>query len=138
MTQEEGTTQAQQDKDTPRSDAAVLFPDVEVSGYKIKPWNLTQATELAPCIGHVRKIIREEGITFDTLADNWMSLVERGGFLVSKVISVSIGIPEEKAGELMLDDAGAILAAIVSCNWRYLKNSLSLGRATGKIKLQVV
>jgi len=116
-------------------DEAVLFPELEVAGHKIRPWSLAQAVELAPYLGHVRKLIQEEGITFENISDKWMVLIERGSALLPKLVSVSVGMTEKEAGELMLDDAGAILAGVVSCNWRYLKNSLRLGQTVVAAKM---
>ena len=124
-TQKEGLGVQSEEKP---SDAAVLFPDIEVAGYIVKPWCLGQATQLAPHIGAIRKIIKEEEVTFDNLTDRWMALIERGAWLVPKVIAVSLKISETEAEGLGLAEAGAVLAAIVSCNWRFLKNSLSPDR----------
>jgi len=109
------------------SDPQVLFPEMTVCGMKILPWNLGQIADLSPVLIEVRKAIQEEGITVENLFRDWLKFLPRLLPHAPRVISVSTGCSIERARNLKGDEAGLVLTSIVSQNWDYLKNSLSLG-----------
>ena len=138
-------------------DENILFPDVEVEGYTIRPWTLAQAVALAPTLGDLLGIAKESGV--GEVLSHFMDLIEPGQgetkdafakaqkeviavlpglipkFLphAPKIIAVSAGISEKAAGELNLGKATVLLLSIVSQNVDHLKNFFGPGNlATAK------
>jgi hypothetical protein len=138
-------------------DEKILFPEVEVEGYTIRPWTLAQAVALAPTLGDLVGIAKESGV--GEVLSKFMDLLDSGQmnakdvfakaqkevaavlpglipkFLphAPKIISVSAGISEEEAGTLDLGKATVLLLSIVSQNVDYLKNFFGPGNlATAK------
>lgn len=136
------------------SDEQILFPDVEVEGYTIRPWTLAQAVALAPTLGALVEIAKESGVGEVLLG--FMDLLDPGqggakdafakaqkdvmGVLpglipkflphAPKILSVSLGASEEEVSGMDLGKATVLLLSVVSQNVDYLKNFFGPGRVT--------
>lgn len=138
------------------SDEQILFPDAEVEGYTVRPWCLAQLVEVSEPLAAVVEIAKQEGA-----ADALLSLVgmaeprkgkASGGktvpidFLallpglilksvrhIPRILSVTLRVSEEEVGKLDLGKTTAILMAIFSQNYEYLKNYF--GPDTRKLKI---
>ena len=134
------------------SDEKILFPDVEVEGYMIRPWTMAQAVALAPTLGALVEISKESGVGEVLLG--FMDLLDpaQGGSKESfgkaekevlsvlpglipkflphapKILSVSLAVSEEEVGKMDLGKATVLLLSIVSQNIDYLKNFFGPGR----------
>jgi hypothetical protein len=134
------------------SDEQILFPDVEVEGYTIRPWTLAQAVALAPTLGALVEISKESGVGEVLLG--FMDLLDpgQGGakdafakaqkevisvlprlipkFLphAPKILSVSLEVSAEEIGKMDLGKATVLLLSVVSQNVDYLKNFFGPGR----------
>jgi hypothetical protein len=129
-------------------DEKILFPEVEVEGYTIRPWTLAQAVALAPTLGDLVGIAKESGV--GEVLSKFMDLLDSGQMNAKDVFAkaqkevaavlpglipkfVSAGISEEEAGTLDLGKATVLLLSIVSQNVDYLKNFFGPGNlATAK------
>jgi hypothetical protein len=133
-------------------DEQILFPDVEVEGYTIRPWTLAQAVALAPTLGALVEIAKASGVGEVLLG--FMDLLDpgQGGakddfakaqkevlsvlpglipkFLphAPKILSVSLTVSEEEVGKMGLGKATVLLLSVVSQNVDYLKNFFGPGR----------
>jgi hypothetical protein len=136
------------------SDEQILFPDVEVEGYTIRPWTLAQAVALAPTLGALVDIAKASGVGEALLG--FMDLLDpaQGGAKdafakaqkevigvlpglipkllphAPKILSVSLGTSAEETGKMDLGKATVLLLSIVSQNVDYLKNYYGPGRVT--------
>jgi len=136
------------------SDEQILFPDVEVEGYTIRPWTLAQAVALAPTLGALVEIAKESGVGEVLLG--FMDLLDPGqggakdafakaqkeviGVLpelipkflphAPKILYVSLGASMEEVDKMDLGKATVLLLSIVSQNVDYLKNFFGPGRVT--------
>ena len=136
------------------SDEQILFPDVEVEGYTIRPWTLAQAVALAPTLGALVEIAKESGVGEVLLGSMDLLDPAQGGakeafakaqkevmgvlpglipkFLphAPKILSVSLGTSAEEVGKMGLGKATVLLLSVVSQNVDYLKNFFGPGRVT--------
>jgi hypothetical protein len=136
------------------SDEQILFPNVEVEGYTIRPWTLAQAVALAPTLGALMGIAKESGV--GEVLWKFMDLLEPGqgdakdafdkaekeviGVLpglvpkflphAPKILSVSLGASAEEIGKMDLGKATVLLLSVVTQNVDYLKNFFGPGRVT--------
>jgi hypothetical protein len=135
-----------------KPDEAVLFPEVTMDGFTVRPWTLQQAVELAPTLGSLVDIAKESGVVeflqklledvggkkgkagpVETIAGDVMAALP--GIIVRvlpyspKVLAVSLGITEEEVGKFDLAKTTRLLLLIVTFNVDYLKNSFGPGRA---------
>jgi hypothetical protein len=137
-----------------KADDQILFPEVEVEGYKVRPWTLAQSVALAPTLGALVEIARTAGLgeillkfmdllgpgkgdTGEAFAKAEQEIVKAlPGLLpkllphAPKILSVSLAITEEEAGAFDLKKATTLLLAIVVGNIDYLKNSFGPVTAT--------
>jgi len=136
------------------SDEQILFPDVEVEGYTIRPWTLAQAVALASTLGALVEIAKESGV--GEVLWKFMDLLDTGqgdakdafakaqkevlGVLpglvpkflphAPKILTVSLGASEEEVGKMNLGKTTVLLLSVVSQNVDYLKNFFGPGRVT--------
>lgn len=136
------------------SDEQILFPDVEVEGYTIRPWTLAQAVALAPTLGSLVDIAKAAGVgevllefmdlldpaqggTKDAFAKAQKEVIGVLPGLIPKILphapkilSVSLGVPAEEVDRMDLGKATTLLLSVVSQNVDYLKNFFGPGRVT--------
>lgn len=139
----------------------ILFPDVEVEGYTIRPWTLGQAVDLAAALGTAVDIIgasgagkalsgilesiEPENTTIDNLGKallgGWKdvvralpSIVPKFLPLAPKVLSVSLGVSVEEVAMFDLGKTARLLQAVGVQNYAYLKNFFGPERVTAATK----
>lgn len=132
-----------------KTDESILFPEVDVCGYRFRPWTLDQAVELAPTLGSIVEIIEQSGIS-KALSDILDAVdIDESGMkavvnafrvvwkdvvralpglapkflpLAPKILMVSLGQPKEVVGAFDLNKTRRLLTAVAMQNWDYLKN----------------
>lgn len=133
-----------------KNNLEILYPEVELYGYKVKPWGLKQLTELSPYLYSLKEEIKKKGVDVFKLfgleetkgkkqKDDLNMMIE-GLFDIStsiapyaiKIICVSSGMPQTEAEELSIDKGMIFLLTIVEQNINFLKNCLGL--VTEKVK----
>lgn len=134
--------------DEKRLDGAVLFPEVRIEGYTVRPWTLAQFVEVSVPLEEVLDVLKKEGVSdliFGLLRDSETtrkgkvsdnkpevlpvdllalapSLVLKCVRHVPRILSVTLGISEEEIGRFHLGVTTAILLAIGTQNYEFLKN----------------
>ncbi|NIU83301.1 MAG: hypothetical protein GWN64_07425 [Candidatus Thorarchaeota archaeon] len=106
---------------------AILFPEIEVEGVKVKPWSLGTLAEVSPDIDAVVEACINKGIDLDTLE---MSDIMRVYLIIAphaaSVISKTTGIPIAEVEEFHPNKAVRFLQTIIMQNSDILKNALAL------------
>lgn len=127
-----------------KDDLEILYPEVELYGYKIRPWGLKQLAELSPYLYSLKEEIKKMDIdilkifgldeTKGKKQKDDTNLMVEGLFDLSttiapyaaKIICVSSGMPQAEAEDLPVDRALVFLLTIIEQNINFLKNSLGL------------
>lgn len=127
-----------------KDELEILYPEVELYGYKVKPWGLKQLAELSPYLYSLKEEIKKKGVDIfkifgleETKGKNQKddtNMMIEGLFDLStsiapyaiKIICVSSGMPQTEAEGLPIDKAMVFLLTIVEQNINFLKNSLGL------------
>ena len=120
-----------------------VFKKIDIEGYTIKPWTLTQFVNLAPVLKQIAESLKEKGIDvskidlqdFDLNKDLTVAGIEITGPVLPYLIAVSVRIKVEEAEEIEWGPSLAIVARIIQFNWNHIKNWLGqiLGRDPNQI-----
>lgn len=138
-----------------RNELKILYPEVELYGYKLKPWGLKQLSELSPYLYMLKDDVKKKGVDIfklfgldtskakkDKDVDSIMveGLFDLGTSIFPyaiKIITISSGMKQEEAEKLGIDQSLIFLLTIVEQNINFLKNCFGL--VTQKIEeLRVV
>jgi len=115
-----------------KNDLEVLFPEVEVYGYKLRPWSLKGWAELGPCLSRaVTAFMANPEKSGDFSFSGILELVLDD---LSEYVAKSAGISVEEAGKLPGPVVAEMLPVIYEQNEPVLKNLF--GR-TGVAKFMV-
>ena len=110
---------------------AILFPEIEVDGIKVKPWSLGQLADLAPTLDGVFATLEKLDVNLDNLTfSSLMKLQFSITPYLPKILSVTLSISEEEVREFDIGKTTRILGAIWTQNQENLGNALSLFGAT--------
>jgi len=108
------------------TDEAILFPEEEIAGYKVRPWSLGTVVALAPSIRATIQTCQQEGITADDyemqIQEKFADILLLNAHHVPKIIAVSLGVSEEEAAGMPFPKAATILVGILKQNAAYIKN----------------
>jgi hypothetical protein len=106
---------------------AILFPEVEVEGVKIKPWSLGTLADVSPDIDAVVETALAKGMDLTELE---MTDVMRMYLIIAphaaSVISKTTGIPLDEVNDFPPNKAVKFLQTIIAQNSDILKNALAL------------
>lgn len=139
-----------------KDDEQILFPDVVVAGYTVRPWTLGQAVDLADALGSIVDIIGKSGVggilskilesidpedttlsgVAKTLMSGWKDIVRAIPATVPrilpyapKILSVSLSLSVEEVSKFDLGKTTELLKVVAIQNWDYLKNYYGPGKA---------
>jgi len=103
----------------------VLYPGVEVDGYKVEPWGLGEIEKLVPVFARVYAEMRGKGITIDsaTKEENLIPMILALLPEVKTVLCVTLNEKPETVEKFKVDQVIRLVLTIVNQNVGYLKNS---------------
>jgi len=101
----------------------VLFPEMDVEGFKVKPWSLGTMEELTPCLERVTITFINKGITLENIEKEVPKVILSILPEVSTILSITLKEDIAKVKELPLNSVIALLLTITTQNVAYLKNS---------------
>lgn len=113
-----------------KSDIEVLCPDIEVEGYRLRPWGLKQTVTLIPIFHSLKRDMEEKKITFEKFVN-----LKSGDILdfalmfspfVIDILSITLGVPKEEVESFDLEKTVVLLLGIIDQNIVHLKNSFGL------------
>ena len=124
------------ESDTKKSEIDILFPEIEVEGYKIRPWTFGQLVDMSPIFRAIMAEAIKDGITFENIDKSVPSLVMIALPYAPDVISKTLEIDrEEVRGWRELNKATVVLLTIITQNLEHIKNSSGLiNQELAKIK----
>lgn len=112
---------------TEKLDTEILFPEIEVKGYKIKPWVFGELVDLSPILSKIVKAIHAEGIkSLDCLVERMIELIPLMLPFAPEIIAKTLHIEEQEIRTWPIDKATVILLTIINQNLGYLKNCFGL------------
>lgn len=110
-----------------KSAEAILFPEINVDGVKVRPWSLGVLAEVSPYISAIIETLEEKGINVEELT---FSGILKVYFAIAPhavaVISKTVGMDEEKVAKFDMPKSVKILRVIWEQNQDSLKNALTL------------
>lgn len=114
-------------KDQIKDDLSILFPDIEIDGYTIRPWTFGNISDLAPEIGYLRTAFKNADLdididNIDLNADLIAQISELILPVAPQIIAKTTGKLVSEVRELEPDKALIILLKIIEQNINYLKN----------------
>lgn len=118
-----------------KADTEVLFPGVEVEGYKVKPWRFGELADLSPMLGEIVQKVQAYGIK--SLKDLSIRMVEVIPLILPYTPSIAaktLGISEDEVRAWPINKATMILLTIMNQNLEYLKNCFGLAKMAASPK----
>ena len=108
---------------------SVLFNEEQVDSYTVKGWTLRQFQALLPIIMSAIEALKEHGITWEDIGEDQEKTMAALQVAVKalipmadRILSISLGLSEEEAGNLDLAAASVLLLEVVAKNVEHLKN----------------
>src|SRR3989304_6514278 len=126
------------EKEEEKPEIQVLFPEIEVEGYKVRPWSLGQVVDLTPTFEMLAIEFKRRKISLESLEKIEKSKSMEGmigelvfAFLpqVVRLLSISLREEEKIVREFPINKSGSLIVAVVSQNLSNIKNSFGLGKS---------
>jgi hypothetical protein len=121
-----------------KSETEVLFPGMEIGGFKIKPWTFEQFLNLIPALIDVSTNLKEAGIKFENiekLAEDPKKLISFFSAIkpaIPQIVAESIGLEVSEVKAMDFDDAASISLVVLIMNAEKIKNFSGLGKTALK------
>lgn len=113
-----------------KSDEEILFPNVKVGIYTIKPWSFGLLFEIVLLLDEIickmeeRKIVLDfskEGIPYEKL----LKIFSLASSQILKVIAISLDVPEQEVKDFDIKEGMEIAMTIYKQNEEQIKNALT-------------
>jgi len=115
-----------------KSEEEILFPEVKVGSFVVKPWAFGKLFELSPSLELVLDKMGEKGISIDNLFQSEIikystlaRLFTIASSEVLKIIATTLDKTEEEIKDLDMADGIKIVTIIFKQNREVIKNALS-------------
>lgn len=110
--------------DEQKNEMAVLFPEMEVQGIKLRPWALGDIADLTPTFAVAARELITKGFTLNDLDDE-KQIMEMAFIIlphIPRIISVTAKMGEEEVRKWDLGKSTTVFVAIIYQNLDNLKN----------------
>jgi hypothetical protein len=108
---------------------SLIFNEEQVGAYIVKGWTLRQFQALLPIILEAMEALKDHGVTWEEIGEDQAKTLAAVQVAIKalipmadRILSISLGISEEEAGNLDLAAASVLLLKVVSKNVEHLKN----------------
>lgn len=109
------------------TDGEILFPEVKVCGYTVRPWTFGDTAALGPEFRGMIRAIREEKVGFDDIEERFPEIVTLLLPFGPQVVAKTLHVPVAEVEKLSIGDATVLFLTIINQNMDYIKNSFGLG-----------
>jgi len=122
----------EEEKIEEKSDEEILFPDIEIDGFTIRPWTLGKLRQVNPCMERVLEKLEKKGVklTLDNLEDNLLDLYFAAVDEIITILSISLDVEEKKLESVPIPQAIRLIFLIYKQNEDSIKNVSSLLQMT--------
>lgn len=130
MTDKTDKTDKKEEK-TEKTEEEILFPNVKVGDYEIKPWSFGMLFELSPMLDEIFAKAKDRDLMVD-LETGFISYTTMARLFsiasdqILKIIEITLDIDTEEVKSLDMTDGIKIAIAIYKQNSDVLKNAFSL------------
>jgi hypothetical protein len=125
---------AEEDEVEEKSEEAILFPELEIDGYTIRPWTLGKLRKVNPCLERVLAKLENKGIklTLDNIEDNLLDLYFAAVDEIITILSISLDVEEQELESIPIPQAIRLIFLIYKQNEDSIKNVSSLLQMTSE------
>jgi len=122
-----------------KTETEVLFPEVDVEGYRIRPWSFGQFAKLMPVFRSIMIDVKKAGLILGDIEGKTEQDVEKDAVemvpeimelaapYAPVIIAITLGVSENEVESWDMVKGTTILLTIITQNVDYLKNSSGLG-----------
>jgi hypothetical protein len=111
--------------DEKTGDVGVLVSEIEVYGYKIKPWGIATLSRLSPTLEAIVTDLKKRNVTLKTAEADIAGVIFSILPYAVDIVAVSLKISKEEVENIPAEQSPVILFTIISQNLEYLKNWFS-------------
>jgi len=115
-----------------KSEEEILFPEIEIDGFKIRPWTLGKLKRVNPCLERILGKLENKGIklTLDNIENNLWDLYIAAIDEIITILSISLDVEEEKLEDIPIPQAIRLIFLVYKQNEDSIKNVSSLLQMT--------
>ena len=113
-----------------KSASEILFPEVRIGKYVVRPWSWGDIMDLTPVFQRVIKSFGEAGITYDNIETRIPDMIPALMPFTPEILSVTLKITTEEVRAMDASVASIALLTVFNQNIEYLKNSF--GQVTAR------
>lgn len=115
-----------------KSEEEILFPELEVDGFTIRPWTLGKLRKVNPCIERILAKLEGKGIklTLNNVEENLWDLYIAAVDEIITILSISLDVEEKKLEDIPIPQAIRLIFLVYKQNEDSIKNVSSLLQMT--------
>ena len=117
-----------------KNEGQILSPEMEISGFKVKPWSFDQFFAMLPIFASAASILKAKGISFSKLEkmaedpEKLLNLICEAGPVAREMVAKTIGMSPDEVGKLEFDRVISVALVILVQNAERIKNFSGLGK----------
>ncbi len=122
-------------KKVEKTETEILRPDVEVAGFKIRPWSFDQFFDVLPMFVRGAEILKDSKISLESLEklgreDPKKIVATLSAFrpIIPDVVALTLGMKQEEVRKLDFDKVISITLVILIQNAERIKNFSGLSK----------
>jgi len=117
-----------EEKERKQTDEEILFEEMEVAGFEVKPWTVGKLLKVNPCLEKILTKLAEQRIvlSMDNISDVIPQLYFTAFPEVLKIVGISVDKAEEDLHDLDISDLVKLIFIIFRQNQESIKNVFSL------------
>lgn len=114
--------------ETKKSDEEILLPEVEVSGFVVKPWTLGKLKRINPFLEHIFIKLEKKGVklTLDNLSEHLKDIYFAAVEPLVSILAISLDRKEEELEDLSIEQTVKLVYLVYKQNEESIKNVSSL------------
>ena len=117
-----------------KSEEEILFPEIEIDGFTIRPWTLGKLRKVNPCLERVMEKLEKKGVklSLDNVETNLLDLYFAAVDEILTILSISLDVEEEKLENIPIPQAIRLIFLVYKQNEDSIKNVSSLLQMTNE------
>jgi len=111
-----------------KSELEILFPEIEVDGFTIRPWDFGKVASMGPILARIFAEVKKAGITLKDIDSRMEEAVMLALPWAPDIVAKTLNLDVEEVRQWKeLNKAFKIMLVIFNQNLEHIKNSFGLG-----------
>lgn len=117
-----------------KNEGQILSPEIEVGGFKVKPWSFDQFFSMLPIFAGAAAMLKAKDISFSEFEkltedpEKLLKLICEAGPVAREMVAKTIKVEPEEVGKMEFDRVISIALVVLIQNAERIKNFSGLGK----------